>query len=142
MDKCNWPGVTVEAVPVVNFGVVTGVGAFLAALDSDVHRSRELGRFARGERRLIQTVAAVLLALRGVIHLIGFVVLWRIATIQGYPLRTTALELGDLSGRFVGLVRLVLAMGFVAAGSGAKGLGIGARQELDVGIPTRDSGRF
>jgi hypothetical protein len=71
---------------------------------------------------MIQTVAAVLLALHGVIHLIGFVTPWRIATLQGFTYRTTALngalEIGDSGARLIGLVWLALAIGFVAADYG------------------------
>lgn len=71
---------------------------------------------------MIQTVAAVLLALHGIIHLIGFVTPWRIATLQGFTYRTTALngalEIGDSGARLIGLVWLALAIGFVAAGYG------------------------
>ncbi len=35
---------------------------------------------------MIQTVAAVLLAIHGIIHLIGFVTPWRIATLQASPI--------------------------------------------------------
>ena len=71
---------------------------------------------------MIQTVAAILLVVHGLIHLIGFVVPWRLATLAGFPLRTTAfngaVELGDLGARLVGLVWLALAIGFVAAAYG------------------------
>ena len=57
---------------------------------------------------MIQTVAAALLALHGIIHLIGFVTPWRIATLQGFTYRTTALngtlEVGDSGARLIGLV--------------------------------------
>ena len=71
---------------------------------------------------MIQTIAAVLLALHGIIHLIGFVTPWRIATLQGFTYKTTALngalEVGDSGARLIGLVWLALAIGFVAAGYG------------------------
>jgi hypothetical protein len=77
---------------------------------------------ASGELLMIQIVAAVLLALHGVIHLIGFVTPWRIATLQGFTYRTTALngtlEIGDGGARLVGLLWLALAVGFVVAGYG------------------------
>jgi len=71
---------------------------------------------------MTQIVAAVLLALHGVIHLIGFVTPWRIATLQGFTYQTTvlngALEVGGSGARLIGLVWLALAIGFVAAGYG------------------------
>ena len=71
---------------------------------------------------MIQTIAAVLLALHGVIHLIGFVVPWRIAALEGFAYRTTAFngawEVGDAGVRLIGLVWLGLAIGFVVAGYG------------------------
>jgi hypothetical protein len=55
---------------------------------------------------MIRTFAAVLLALHGVIHLIGFVVPWRIATLQDFAYRTTAfngaLDLGETGARVPG----------------------------------------
>ncbi len=66
---------------------------------------------------MIQTIAAVLLAIHGIIHLIGFVTPWRIATLQGFIYKTTALngalEVGDSGARLIGLVWLALAVGFV-----------------------------
>ena len=56
---------------------------------------------------MIQTIVAVLLALHGVIHLIGFVTPWRIATLEGFAYRTTvfngALDIGDIGVRVIGL---------------------------------------
>jgi hypothetical protein len=66
-------------------------------------------------------VAAVLIA-HGVIHLIGFVVPWQLATLDDFPYRTSALDgaivLGDVGARLVGVVWLALAVGFVIAGVG------------------------
>lgn len=71
---------------------------------------------------MIQTAAAALLAIHGLIHLIGFVTPWRIATLQGFTYRTAALngalEVGDSGARLIGLVWLALAIGFVVAGYG------------------------
>jgi hypothetical protein len=71
---------------------------------------------------IFQTAAAGVLAIHGFIHLIGFVVPWRLATIEGFSYRTTALngtfEIGDLGTRLVGLVWLGLVVGFLAAGAG------------------------
>lgn len=71
---------------------------------------------------MIRRIAAIVLALHGVIHLIGFVTPWRIATLEGFAYRTTlldgALEVGDAGVRVVGLLWLCLAVGFLAAGYG------------------------
>ena len=71
---------------------------------------------------MIRRIAAILLALHGVIHLIGFVTPWRIATLEGFAYRTTvfngALDVGDVGARFIGLVWLGLTFGFLAAGYG------------------------
>ena len=49
---------------------------------------------------MIRLVGAALVALHGLIHLIGFVVPWRIATVDGFPYRVTTLgglaDLGEL----------------------------------------------
>lgn len=66
-----------------------------------------------------RNLAAAVLALHGLIHLIGFVVPWRIAALEGFAYRTSALngalELGDPGARLVGLAWLVLAIAFVVA---------------------------
>ena len=71
---------------------------------------------------MCRLVGATLVALHGVIHLIGFVVPWRVATVDGFPYRATALgglaELGDVGTRMVGVAWLVCAVGFVVAGVG------------------------
>ena len=69
---------------------------------------------------MIRRTAAVLLALHGVIHLIGFVSPWRIATLEGFSYRTTIVggvqDIGDVGVRVIGPVWLVLTLGFLAAG--------------------------
>jgi hypothetical protein len=71
---------------------------------------------------MIRRTAAVLLALHGVIHLIGFVSPWRIATVEGFAYRTGvlngALNVGDAGVRVIGLAWLGLTFGFLAAGYG------------------------
>lgn len=68
---------------------------------------------------MIKALGAALLAGHGLIHLIGFVVPWRIAVMDGFAYRTTALggamALGDAGARVVGVAWLVLAIGFVVA---------------------------
>ncbi len=72
---------------------------------------------------MIRKTGAVILAAHGLIHLIGFVVPWGIAQVDGFPYRTTALggamALGEPGVRLVGIVWLALAIGFVVAGVGA-----------------------
>ena len=69
---------------------------------------------------MIRTLAAGSLAVHGLIHLIGFVVPWGIAQVEGFPYRTTALAgavaLGEPGMRLVGVAWLALAVGFVVAG--------------------------
>jgi hypothetical protein len=69
---------------------------------------------------MIHRVAAVALALHGVIHLIGFMSPWRIASFEGFAYRTTVLggaqDIGDVGVRLIGLVWLGLTLGFLAAG--------------------------
>ncbi|MEA2545521.1 MAG: hypothetical protein QOI09_794 [Chloroflexota bacterium] len=69
---------------------------------------------------MIRRAAAALLALHGLIHLIGFMSPWRIATLEGFAYRTTVLggaqDVGDVGVRLIGLVWLGLTFGFLAAG--------------------------
>jgi hypothetical protein len=62
------------------------------------------------------------LVVHGLIHLIGFLVPWELAVVEGFPYRTTvlggALELGDAGARVLGLAWLAVAAGFVVAGGG------------------------
>lgn len=71
---------------------------------------------------IVQVAASVVLALHGLVHLIGFVVPWRIATIDGFPYRSAVLngsmEIGDLGVRALGVAWLALAIGFVIAAFG------------------------
>lgn len=71
---------------------------------------------------MIHRLAAVALALHGVIHLIGFVSPWRIASLEGFAYRTTILagaqDIGDAGVRLIGLVWLGLTVGFLTAGYG------------------------
>ncbi len=69
---------------------------------------------------MVRTLAAALLAVHGLIHLIGFVVPWGIAQVEGFPYRTSAfagaVTLGEAGARLVGVAWLLLAVGFVVAG--------------------------
>jgi hypothetical protein len=65
---------------------------------------------------------AALLALHGLIHLLGFVVPFRLAEIEGFPYGTTVLggrvDLGEAGVRVVGVLWLLAAAAFVAAAVG------------------------
>jgi hypothetical protein len=69
---------------------------------------------------MMRRTAAVAVALHGVIHLIGFVAPWRMASLEGFAYRTTILggaqDIGDAGVRTIGLVWLGLTFGFLAAG--------------------------
>lgn len=70
----------------------------------------------------MRTLVAMALAGHGLIHLIGFVTPWRIAALEGFTYRTTALsgavDIGDAGVRLIGLLWLGLAVGFAAAAYG------------------------
>jgi len=71
---------------------------------------------------VLRRLAAALLAVHGLIHLIGFLVPWRIAQVEGFAYRTTTLggsvELGTTGAQVVGLAWLAIAVGFVVAAVG------------------------
>lgn len=68
------------------------------------------------DRPGVRTVAGVVLALHGAIHVIGFVLLWRIAELGDFTYDTATPEAGTWAGRFVGIAWLVAALLFVVAG--------------------------
>lgn len=72
----------------------------------------------------MRIVLAVLMALHGVAHLVGFVVPWRLAAPPaGVACKTTVLagrlDLGDAGIRAVGVLWLLLAVAFWGAAAGA-----------------------
>lgn len=71
---------------------------------------------------ILRLLAAAVLAVHGLIHLIGFLVPWRIAQVEGFAYRTTGLdgsvELGATGAMIVGLAWLAIAVGFVFAAAG------------------------
>jgi len=71
---------------------------------------------------MLRRIAAAAVAVHGLVHLIGFVVPWRLLEVAGFAYRTTALNgtlaLGDAGARAVGVAWLVLAAGFVAVAIG------------------------
>ncbi len=71
---------------------------------------------------MMQIIFAIVLLFHGLIHLLGFVVPWRLATLEEMPYKTTvlagALDVGEAGIRAVGLLWLLAAVGFaVAAGA-------------------------
>jgi hypothetical protein len=68
---------------------------------------------------MLRTIAAAIIGVHALIHVIGFVVPWRLVEISGFAYRTTALDgalaLGDGGVRTIGLVWLGLALGFGVA---------------------------
>jgi len=71
---------------------------------------------------LVRAIAAIAIAGHGLIHLIGFVVPWRIAVLEGFAYRTTALNgtisLGQSGAQAVGVAWLVITAGFLVAAFG------------------------
>jgi len=71
---------------------------------------------------LVRTLAVIVIAGHGLIHLIGFVVPWRIAVLEGFAYRTTALNgmisLGETGAQVVGIAWLVISAGFLVAAVG------------------------
>jgi hypothetical protein len=68
---------------------------------------------------MTRVLAAALLAAHGLIHLLGFVALTGLATVDGFAYRTTALggvlSFGDAGARLLGIAWLLVAVGFVLA---------------------------
>ncbi len=71
---------------------------------------------------LARRAAALFLAAHGLVHVMGFVAAWQLATLPEISYRTTALngalEVGDAGARLLGVAWLVGAGGFVAAAWG------------------------
>ena len=71
---------------------------------------------------MLKLAVGVFFVLHGLVHLLWFVVLWRITTVDGLPYSTTVLahriDVGDTGIRVVGLLWLVATLGWVAAGFG------------------------
>lgn len=71
---------------------------------------------------ILRLAATAVLAAHGLIHLIGFLVPWRITEVEGFTYRTTALagtvELGETGALVLGLAWLAIAAGFVVAAVG------------------------
>jgi predicted cation transporter len=88
----------------------------------DVSLHRPLAAADIRPRTAARRIAAALLALHGLVHLIGFVVPWRVAQVEGFAYRTTAfdgaIELGEAGALVIGLAWLAIAVGFVIAAVG------------------------
>jgi hypothetical protein len=71
---------------------------------------------------MLRTLSALVLALHGLIHLIGFLVPFRIAELQGYAYTTSAawgrIELGDGGARVVGVLWLLATVAFLVVAYG------------------------
>jgi len=67
--------------------------------------------------------AAIFFIIHGIAHLVGFVVPWRLATMEDAPYKTTILagkiDLGDAGIRIMGICWLLLALAFAVAGVAA-----------------------
>lgn len=71
---------------------------------------------------MLRIASATVLVVHALIHLIGFVVPWQLAMIDGFPFRTTilggAIEVGTAGARLVGVLWLAIAVGFGVAAYG------------------------
>lgn len=67
-----------------------------------------------------RVILSAVFTLHGLIHLLGFVAYWRLAEVNGLSygtgLLSGTLEVGGVGARVFGLLWLVAAVGFVAAG--------------------------
>jgi hypothetical protein len=88
--------------------------------DVPAHRPLATSGFSQGTAA--RRIAAVTLALHGLVHLIGFVVPWRLAQVEGFAYRTTALDgaivLGEAGSLVIGLAWLAVAVGFMVGAVG------------------------
>ncbi len=79
----------------------------------------------------------IVLAVHGMIHLLGFVVPWRLAHVEELPYKTTILagrlDIGDTGIRLPGMLWLAATIGFVAA---ALGLAIEQRWWYTLAVVT------
>jgi hypothetical protein len=64
---------------------------------------------------------ALILIVHGIAHLVGFVVPWQLARLEGNPYKTTLLggrlDVGDVGIRFSGLLWLLAGLGFIVSGA-------------------------
>jgi len=71
---------------------------------------------------MLRVILALLLLLHGLVHVLGFVVPWRLASVETMPYTTTllagSLNVGASGIRVVGALWLLAAVGLVIAGVG------------------------
>lgn len=71
---------------------------------------------------LAEGLLAGVLVLHGIAHIVGFVAPWKLLEMTEVPYKTTVLggmiDLGDVGIRFVGVLWLIVAIGFAAAAMG------------------------
>lgn len=71
---------------------------------------------------MLNIIISIFFILHGLIHLIGFVVPWRIITTDEMPYKTTLLagrvDVGDVGIKIIGIFWILGAVGFVVAGIG------------------------
>jgi hypothetical protein len=75
---------------------------------------------------MVRWVIAALFVAHGLVHLLGFVVPWRLAAVTGFPYRSdvlTGVDIGATGARVLGVLWLLAGLGFVAGGLA---LGLGA----------------
>jgi hypothetical protein len=75
-----------------------------------------------GEEMIWRVVVGALMALHGVVHVLGFVVPWRLAQPEGFPYKTTLLsgrlDVGPIGIRVVGVIWLIVALALVVGAIG------------------------
>lgn len=71
------------------------------------------------DRNILITLASIFLILHGIVHLIGPVLYFKLATLQGFAFKTTVLggrwDLGENGIRVFGMLWALAAISFVAA---------------------------
>lgn len=71
---------------------------------------------------MLPLIIGIFFILHGLVHLLWFVVPWRITTVDGLPYSTRVLgqrfDVGDTGIRMVGLLWLAATLGWVIAGGG------------------------
>lgn len=72
---------------------------------------------------MVRIVIGIYLFVHGFCHLVGFVVPWKIATLEEEPYKTTllsgAVDIGDIGIRIIGVLWLITAVAFIAGAVGS-----------------------
>ncbi|MFC1726411.1 ABC transporter permease [candidate division KSB1 bacterium] len=75
---------------------------------------------------MVRIIVSVILALHGLIHLLGFVVYLKIAEVKDLPYKTTIfagrINLGESGIKVIGILWMLAALGFVVSTVGVFGL--------------------